>query len=313
LDPLSHGLVGLAVGSFSGGNVLTNPMALGCLIGSVMPDGDIIMQYWGDYAYLKNHRGASHSLFGMAVLSLAVSFLINFIFKGSSFFNILFWTYIGCLTHVGLDLFNSNGAKLFWPFCNKKFGNGLLLSFDPFLVVSSIIVYWFHKRNMFYVKLAIVAFTAYLMFLQLRKIQIRHKIIKQFTFPIDRIALLPSMTNLFSWDFIIYGKKEIVTGRSSLLTKKIVIRDRLHQYNSLIRELVINTAIGKFFTEFTKEYHIAVEKSDNGKIKATLTDLRYFIKNRYMHHATVHFDSDFNPVEGLFHPYNMRRSTRLSA
>jgi inner membrane protein len=143
LDPISHALVGLAAGSFSGsGGVLSNPLALGCLVGSVLPDSDIIMQYWGDYAYLKNHRGASHSLVGMAALSTAASLLIHLLFPGSGFFSILLWMYIGCLTHVGLDIFNTYGAKLFWPFLDKKIGTGLrfplfqyqLMTFHPHLL-----------------------------------------------------------------------------------------------------------------------------------------------------------------------------------
>lgn len=314
MDPISHGLVGLAAGSFSGeSGVLTNPLALGCLIGSIIPDGDIIMQYWGDYAYLKNHRGASHSFAGMTAISLAVSLLINLIFKGSSFLIVFLWTYIGCLTHVGFDLLNSYGAKLLWPFSNKKYGSGLLLSFDPFLAVTSIIVYWFNSTNRIYIKFAIGAFAAYLLFRQWRKIQIRDSIVKKLGFTIDRIVLLPSMTGLFSWDFIVYTKREIVTGRSSMLGKKIIIRDRMQQSNSWIKEIVMNTDVGRFFSEFTKEYHISLDKLENGTIKATLTDLRYFVKNRYIHHATIYFDRNFNPVECLFQPYNIKRSSKLSA
>jgi inner membrane protein len=312
LDPISHALVGLAAGGFSGdGGVLSNPLALGCLIGSVMPDADIIMQYWGDYAYLKHHRGASHSLVGMAALSAAASLLIRLLFPGSSFLSIFLWTFIGCLTHVGLDIFNSYGAKLFWPFCNKKIGTGLMLSFDPILVMAATVVYWFGTANTLYTKLSVGVFAIYLLFRQYRKTSIRKAIKKIIDFPVDRLVLLPSMTSLLSWDFIAYGEQEIVTGKAGLLTKKIEIRERMNQSESWIKNLIMNTKVGRFFHEFTKEYHISFEELENGIIKATMTDLRYYINNRYMHHATVHFDQDLNPVEGLFHPYNMRRSAKV--
>lgn len=312
MDPISHALVGLAAGGFSGdGGVLSNPLALGCLIGSVMPDADIIMQYWGDYAYLKHHRGASHSLVGMAALSAAASLLIRLLFPGSSFLSIFLWTFIGCLTHVGLDIFNSYGAKLFWPFCNKKIGTGLMLSFDPILVMAATVVHWFGTANTLYTKLSVGVFAIYLLFRQYRKTSIRKAIKKIIDFPVDRLVLLPSMTSLLSWDFIAYGEQEIVTGKAGLLTKKIEIRERMNQSESWIKNLIMNTKVGRFFHEFTKEYHISFEELENGIIKATMTDLRYYINNRYMHHATVHFDQDLNPVEGLFHPYNMRRSAKV--
>jgi inner membrane protein len=312
LDPISHALVGLAAGSFSGsGGVLSNPLALGCLVGSVLPDSDIIMQYWGDYAYLKNHRGASHSLVGMAALSTAASLLIHLLFPGSGFFSILLWMYIGCLTHVGLDIFNTYGAKLFWPFLDKKIGTGLMLSFDPFLVAAATVVYWFNTANPLYSKLGIAAFAVYLLFRQYRKKRTQNSIIKTIDFPVVRLVLLPSMTNIFSWDFIAYGESEIVTGKSSMFAKKIVLRDRLNQSESWVRDLVMNTCPGLFFDEFTREYYISFEKLENGKMKATMTDLRYYVNNRYMHHATVQFDRELNPVEGWFHPYNMKRSARI--
>ena len=204
MDPISHALVGLAAGSFSGsGGVLSNPLALGCLVGSVLPDSDIIMQYWGDYAYLKNHRGASHSLVGMAALSTAASLLIHLLFPGSGFFSILLWMYIGCLTHVGLDIFNTYGAKLFWPFLDKKIGTGLMLSFDPFLVAAATVVYWFNTPTHL-LQAWHAAFAVYLLFRQYRKNAPKqyHKN-HRFTV-VDWSA--PSMTNIFSWDFFAYGE-----------------------------------------------------------------------------------------------------------
>ena len=51
----------------------------------------------------------------------------------------------------------------------------------------------------------------------------------------------------------------------------------MQQSNSWIKEIVMNTDVGRF-SEFTKEYHISLDKLENGTIKATLTDLRYFVK-----------------------------------
>jgi len=312
LDPITHALVGMTVGSFSGGgSVLSNPMALGCLIGSVIPDGDIIMQYKGDYAYLKSHRGASHSLLGMAVLSAAAAFLIQMLFQGSGFWSIFLWTYIGCLTHVGLDVFNSYGAKLLWPIWNKKIGTGLMLSFDPFLIAATAAVYWLHAVNPLYTILSSGAFAVYLLFRLIQKVRIRSALVRTIEFPVYRLVLLPSMNGFFSWDFIAYGEEEIATGKCSMINSKTELRDRLTQSDDWMRDLVMDTELGRFFHEFTKEYHISFEKLENGRIKATMTDLRYYINNRYMHHATIHFDQELKPTEGLFHPYNMNRKAKV--
>jgi inner membrane protein len=314
MDPITHALVGLATGSLSGGGgVLSNPLALGCLIGSVIPDADIIMQYWGDYVYLKHHRGASHSLLGMAAISVGVAFLIHLLFPGISYLSILLWTYIGCLTHVSLDIFNSYGAKLFWPFWDKKLGSGLMLSFDPFLIVIVTLVYLLRAVNPLYSIIGLFAFVVYILFRQFRKIRVRTLLTQWVDFPVKRLVLFPSMAGLFSWEFIAYGEEEIATGKCSMFAKKIKLRERMAQSESWVEELVMNTQLGRFFHEFTKEYHISFEEMENGKIRVTMTDLRYFVNNRYMHHGTIQFDKELNPEKELFHPYNMSRSAKVPA
>lgn len=63
MDPITHGVVGLAIAAFTGETVsIASPYAMGSLLGAVIPDADIIMQVKGDYSYLKNHRGMSHSI-----------------------------------------------------------------------------------------------------------------------------------------------------------------------------------------------------------------------------------------------------------
>jgi inner membrane protein len=314
MDPITHALVGLATGSLSGGGgVLSNPLALGCLIGSVIPDADIIMQYWGDYVYLKHHRGASHSLLGMAAISVGVAFLIHLLFPGISYLSILLWTYIGCLTHVSLDIFNSYGAKLFWPFWDKKLGSGLMLSLDPFLIVIVTLVYLLRAVNPLYSIIGLFAFVVYILFRQFRKIRVRTLLTQWVDFPVKRLVLFPSMAGLFSWEFIAYGEEEIATGKCSMFAKKIKLRERMAQSESWVEELVMNTQLGRFFHEFTKEYHISFEEMENGKIRVTMTDLRYFVNNRYMHHGTIQFDKELNPEKELFHPYNMSRSAKVPA
>lgn len=311
MDPITHALVGLAAGSFSGSsNVLANPLALGCLIGSVIPDGDIVLQYWGDFVYLKNHRGVSHSIPVMAGLSAIAALLINAIFPGNAFWSIFLWTFIGCLTHIVLDVFNSFGAKVLWPFYDKKVGTGLLLVFDPLVVVIAALVYWFNKNNLLYTGLSIGIFILYLLFRQFSKIRIYNILVKEISVDVNRIVLLPSMSGLFNWDFIAYGDKVILTGKINAIGRKIEFRDKLEISEDWINELVMDTKIGQFFKDFSHECYISCEDRDD-LYYVTLTDLRYYMKDRYMHHGTVLFNKELELVECAFHPYHNERNSRM--
>ncbi len=312
MDPITHALVGMAAGSFSGsGSVLSNPLALGCLIGSVLPDSDIIYQYWGDYAYLKNHRGITHSIPGMAALSAVVSLIVHALFPGTGYLAILLWTFLGCLTHVGLDVFNSYGAKVFWPFIDKKIGTGLLLVFDPFLVACAAVVYWFNRTHPHIAVAGLGGFVLYLLFRQYRKSKIRKALLCIVpSSEIDKVVLLPSMSGFFRWDFIIHCTKEILTGSVDTWGRDIRVRDRLIKTDNWITELVMDTKLGQFFKDFSQEYHISCEVKDDHHT-VTLTDLRYYMRNRYMHHAVAQFNHNLELTHAAFHPYHDGRNARL--
>lgn len=311
MDPFTHAVVGIAAGSFSGSNVLSNPLAIGCLIGSVLPDSDIIFQYWGDYSYLKNHRGVTHSLPGMAALSALISLAVLVLFPGAGYLNILLWTFLGCLTHVGLDVFNSYGAKVLWPLYDKKIGTGLMLIFDPFLILCAMAVYWQNRIGAGTAWIGIGGFGGYLLVRQGMKGIARRRLL--WTIPVKgvrKVVLLPSMSGFFKWDFIIHGKRQIVTGYVDLLGRRAAVRDRLMKPEGQLQKKVMDTALGRFFKEFAQEYHIACERKD-GQHHIIITDLRYYIRNRYMHHASALFNQKMELIQCAFHPYHEGRNAKL--
>lgn len=68
--------------------------------------------------------------------------------------------------------------------------------------------------------------------------------------------------------------------------------------------------IGKFFKEFTPFMYIKYEKTTEG-VRANFFDLRYFIKNRFLHNGTVTLNNEMEPVEAAFHPYSPNRNITI--
>ena len=60
MDPISHGMVGLAIATISG-EPIVGAVSIGTTLGAMAPDLDILAQFKGHLSYLKNHRGMSHS------------------------------------------------------------------------------------------------------------------------------------------------------------------------------------------------------------------------------------------------------------
>lgn len=74
-----------------------------------------------------------------------------------------------------------------------------------------------------------------------------------------------------------------------------------------IREQVLRSRTAAYFKEFTPIFHVGLEKYGSG-YKALLTDLRYILNKKYLHHATIMLDENMLVVEEKFNPYSMRNS-----
>lgn len=312
MDLITHGVVGLSLGSLSGGpNIIDNPLAIGTLIGSIIPDGDIIYQLKGDYTYLKNHRGPSHSIVIGAIISLVISGILGIMFRDFSFWSIFAWTFGGYMLHIGLDIFNSYGANILWPFSKNRIESGLLLIFDPVLLISSSIIYFAHGDHWLRTGVSISFFILYLLFRWMLKKKVHKNLANHFGLERGQeIVVMPSMLRLFKWDFILYQEQRIVTGRANLLRNDIEVRDYLERSHPNVENLVMNTKIGKFFRNFSPYYHVEwISYGEN--YKAIITDLRYYIKGGYLHHAMALFDDKLEPIYSVFQPYNKRKEIRI--
>ena len=312
MDLITHGVVGLALGSLAGGpDIINNPLAIGTLIGSVIPDGDIIYQLKGDYTYLKNHRGPSHSIIIGTIISLIISVILRGIFGGFSFWSIFSWTFGAYMLHIGLDIFNSYGANILWPFNEKKIGSGLLLIFDPALLISSMVIIFTHGKHWVWVIASIGFFILYLFFRWMLKRRVYKVLMRYFGYEKDqKIVVMPSMLRLFKWDFILYQQKRIITGRVNVLRSEVDVRDHLKRSHAYLEDMLMKTAIGKFFKNFSPHYHVEWIK-DGEHLKAIITDLRYYVRGSYMHHAIALFDEKLKPIYAAFQPYSKQRNIKI--
>jgi inner membrane protein len=308
MDPISHGLLGIAIGSFSEGSLdLNNPYLVGSVIGAVIPDIDIVLRLKGNYTYLKNHRGATHSVFGLAVISALVTCALIGIYSGYSFLSLMFWVFIGGLSHTGADILNSYGAQVFWPITTKKYSLSLLLLVDLPLVICSILLIIYRHRKQ-YVYFIIALFVVYVMIRALMRFKaiVAVKRNLQNRYPIEKANILPSITRFFEWDFIVWASDLNITGTVNIINSKIQIRDKLKRVEKTLEKNFMISPVGRFFKEFTPLYHIECQRLEEG-FWVKYIDLRYYFKNDYMHHAIAYFDERFNMLRWSFHPYSYKQ------
>ncbi|MGI6606451.1 MAG: metal-dependent hydrolase [Peptococcia bacterium] len=306
MDPVSHGLVGMVLGLMGGGTLsLSNGLMTAAIVGSVIPDLDILFQLRGDYAYIKQHRGFSHSLPSAVGSSCLGAFFLGIFYPGVPLITLFAWFLLGFFSHLLLDMFNSYGVKIFWPLSRKKFTLNLLPLIDPIVLLISIIAIFTYRAGVKDFPFLLVYGCYFLVRWGMRiwagrivrrRMQIMQK---------PHIILLPSgRMSLFQWDFIAMSAPKNIVGNVNLLLGDYrIFQEFANKSEQELQCLLHETALGQIFREFTPYVHINCEMIE-GKLVCHFIDLRYRVRNRFMHNGVMVLNEQREVEKAFFLPYS---------
>ncbi|WP_127586637.1 metal-dependent hydrolase [Paenibacillus koleovorans] len=111
---------------------------IGTVAGSQIPDSDGILRLKGNAAYIRNHRGKSHSLPAIAIWTTLLTLVLSLMFHSASILHIGLWVFIAVAFHVFTDLFNAYGTQAFRPFTEKWISWNIIHIFDPILFTGHV-------------------------------------------------------------------------------------------------------------------------------------------------------------------------------
>ncbi len=153
MDTLTHALSGALLGralSTSQPTASTAPrvfgpsvpvwhaIAVGTIAGA-FPDSDVVLRFASDLAYLRGHRGVTHSLVMLPLWSLLLGALAAFAFRRRDAWLRYTWlAAAGVAIHIAGDWITQFGTMLLAPLSDARFGLGSVFIID--LVFSGIIV-----------------------------------------------------------------------------------------------------------------------------------------------------------------------------
>ena len=297
-DPLTHGLIGAALSTLSGHPLqLNDPVFLGCTLGAMLPDLDIVAHVKGRLNYLLKHRGVSHSIIAFTGMSLGLSAILYTIFPTTSWTSIFFWTLVGMLSHGLLDVLNSFGAELLWPFFRKKFTVNMIMLTDPvvftFFLGSLIISYNFPILAQESTITTFILGALYLAYRENRRLKVRNDLMSVYHLKDkSEVKVLPAMYRPFSWNFLLLQKNFVRFGTMRHQTP--VILRVLPQWDS-DDPLVLSALEGnlaELFDQFTPYYHLVTEQGANECCKVEFLDLRYWTKGDFLYSGQLVVNGD---------------------
>ncbi|MFQ5355488.1 MAG: metal-dependent hydrolase [Mariprofundaceae bacterium] len=137
MDPLTHALSGAVMARAAPGEKLPwGSVGLLALM-AMAPDADYVLRLFSDIAYLKYHRGLSHSIL---LLPLWIWLCYSIIPKQRRKNPVMPWLIAAVLgLHIFLDVITSYGTMLLSPFTDQRFTLDLVFIIDPLLTLTLLI------------------------------------------------------------------------------------------------------------------------------------------------------------------------------
>jgi inner membrane protein len=302
MDSLSHALVGVAVAGLSGHQpAFGDPIYIAAVLGAQAPDFDIVAYARGNMAFLRQHRAFSHSIPGVALWAAAIAAGVKLFVPQVDIGQVLLWAFAGGLSHTILDYFNSHGTAILWPFRRERKSYPLLNVFDPILMVLLLAVYATRLpieqvSYLSFATLGLYIFTRYC----LRKRAYAWLTNRFAGELLTRIWVMPCLSRLFYWDFVVETDRRHINGRLGALFPLLDIKaDLPRQELSPLAEQASKTSLGEFFTTFTP--FIYFEESDKDEGKVNIYDLRYHQGGEFVHSATLTFTPDMTLRDAYIH------------
>ncbi len=146
MDTGTHLVIGLGLAGLAyidpvvaSNSQLATAVLIGTVLGQQAPDFDTIMRVKGSAAYIKNHRGMSHSLPAIAIWTILITITLQLFFTGLPLFHLGLWVLISVAVHVFSDMFNAYGTQALRPFTKKWIAWNIIHIFDPVVFASHII------------------------------------------------------------------------------------------------------------------------------------------------------------------------------
>lgn len=230
MDSLSQIALGSAVAvAVVGRRSSVKKAALWGAFAGTLPDLDVFIDYGDALSNMVYHRGFSHSLFYLSLVSPLLALLICKIHKEMALYrHWLVAIALVLLTHPLLDTMTIYGTQLAQPFSNYPFAVGSIFIIDPLytlpLLIGLLWVLWRGKRALAANTAALVFSCCYLLWgvaAQQHVLQVATQ--QSQAHENSRILVVPTALNTLLWRILLIDDNAYYEGFYSLLEKNTAI------------------------------------------------------------------------------------------
>ncbi len=117
MDSITQAVLGASIqGALLGRWQGRKALLYGAILGT-LPDLDVVLDYGDAVANMTYHRGFSHSLLVLSVVSVLLAWAVRRFRPHPEYSGVRLWfcIWLILITHALLDAFTTYGTQLFWP------------------------------------------------------------------------------------------------------------------------------------------------------------------------------------------------------
>ncbi|HJX71799.1 MAG TPA: metal-dependent hydrolase [Bacteroidales bacterium] len=284
MDSLTQAVLGAAVAEVTIGKKEGNKSVLWGIIIGTIPDLDVFVALFFDPVQsLLVHRGFTHSILFILVLTPLVGILLKKIYRKSatSLRRWILMVFLVLGTHVLLDLFTTYGTGLFEPFSHYRVEWSTIAIVDLFytvpLILSILILMFFRRTSQTrrIIGLAgLIMTTCYLLLTVVNKQNINSRFKNQLLnqqIAYTELKTIPLPLTNFLWMGIARQNDDYHAGYYSVFDKRDTIVFSSFRRNELLILPLLKDKRVRNLVRFTKGYYSAV--FDKGEL--VVNDLRF--------------------------------------
>lgn len=309
MDTGSHLLFGATLAGVAhlspvvhGDPALSGAVLCAALIGSHAPDFDAVFRLKGTDAYVKHHRGWSHSLPALLLWPLIIAPLTAWAFGETSHAAIVFgWALLAVVLHVAFDLTNAYGVQCLLPVRRGWLHLDSLCLTDPFLLLlhgTAAVVWlaggWSAPGTAF---LAVWLATGAYALLRIahHALAVRH-VERQFPGAIA-VHVLPDLL-WHRWHYVVQTDEGFRMGR--LVGRQLHPTAQLPREEADVHDCVRasrRVSHVQALLHFAKRAYVKWQEQPDGGYLVTWTDLRFWRERDWPFRAEVRLDRQLNVID----------------
>jgi inner membrane protein len=276
---------------------LAHAVLTATMLGSHAPDFDSVIRLKGYAAYVRHHRGITHSLPALLAWPVVIALPIAALFGvWPHFWSLLLWTFAAVVFHVGLDLFNAYGVQCLRPFSQRWHHLDTLSLFDPFLfaVHAAGLLLWAaglaKPGPMFF-----VIYAATLVYIGIRWLH-HGSVVRMVKRKIGQDGICHVVPSLwwFHWQFVM--ETEIAFYNGVVSWGRVSVQDEFGKDRS---HPAIQATLGtdgvRAFLHFAQRVHVRLTERNDG-YDVQWRDLRFWYRHKLPFGVDVRLDRELNVV-----------------